>query len=288
MCGAPSSQHQLLGQRLNCSQGLKPWKKTGISISVMKCKRCGLIFSNPQPIPYDIQDHYGVPPDEYWKKEYFQISPAYYQSEILKSKELLSFEPGMKALDIGAGIGKGMIALKKAGFDTYGLEPSPSFREKALTEMKINSDRLALGQIENVNYPENYFDLIILGAVLEHLYDAGGSIVKVLKWLKPDGIIYIEVPSSRFLISRLLNAYNKLAGTTYVTNLSPMHEPYHLYEFGFESFRYHSRKNNYEIAHYKYYVCDAYPLPKFTHPFFKWIMKKNNTGMQLGVWLKKQ
>jgi len=30
----------------------------------------------------------------------------------------------MKSLDIGAGIGKQMIALSKSGFETYGLEPS--------------------------------------------------------------------------------------------------------------------------------------------------------------------
>ena len=59
MCGDESQGHIVLGQRLNQSQGFSPKKKTGITVSVMKCKKCGLIYAQPLPIPFDIQDHYG-------------------------------------------------------------------------------------------------------------------------------------------------------------------------------------------------------------------------------------
>jgi len=52
-----------------------------------------------------------------------------------------------------------------------------------------------------------------------------------MSWLKTDGIMHIEVPSSDWLIARLLNFYYKIRGLDYVTNISPMHEPFHLYEF---------------------------------------------------------
>ena len=39
----------------------------------------------------------------------------------------MEIKPGMKALDVGAGIGKGILSLSHAGFDTYGFEPSTSF-----------------------------------------------------------------------------------------------------------------------------------------------------------------
>ena len=116
MCDAKKNNFRILGQRLNCSQGLNPKQKTGISVSVLKCKNCNLIFSDPRPVPKSIADHYGINPEEYWKEEYFTIDENYFINEIKQAKELLGFKPGMKALDIGGGIGKAHLALSKNGF----------------------------------------------------------------------------------------------------------------------------------------------------------------------------
>ncbi len=67
MCGA-SDQFSVLGKRLNASQGTKPSRKIGITTTVCKCNNCNLIFANPLPIPENIQDHYGVPPESYGEK----------------------------------------------------------------------------------------------------------------------------------------------------------------------------------------------------------------------------
>ena len=69
-CGNPSAHNRIIGQRLNTSQGKNPNKKFGIAVSVMKCNSCALVYSNPQPIPVDIQNHYGIPSEDYWKEEY--------------------------------------------------------------------------------------------------------------------------------------------------------------------------------------------------------------------------
>ena len=50
----------------------------------------------------------------------------------------------MKALDIGAGIGKCMIALENASFDVYGIEPSNPFYERALSRMKIDPSKIVV------------------------------------------------------------------------------------------------------------------------------------------------
>ena len=44
MFGDNTSSHKILGQRLNKSQGFKPKKKIGISVSIQKCNNCGLII----------------------------------------------------------------------------------------------------------------------------------------------------------------------------------------------------------------------------------------------------
>lgn len=286
MCGSPTDQHRTLGKRLNRSQGKNPARKIGITTSVAKCSACGLVYSNPQPVPFDLQDHYGLPPENYWKSHYFTINENYFKNEIATLRKLMDIKEGMKSLDIGAGLGKAMIALSKAGFDTYGFEPSQPFYERAISKMGIPSDKLKLGMMEDMTYPDNHFDFISFGAVLEHLYDPSASIIKSLQWLKPNGIIHIEVPSSDWLINKIINLFYKLRFTDYVGNISPMHEPFHLHEFGLKSFKEHAQKNNYSIAFYEYYVAQTF-MPKLANIFLVPYMKWTNKGMQLCVWLKK-
>jgi SAM-dependent methyltransferase len=286
MCGDDSAKHKVLGRRLNGSQGLNPSGKIGITTTICKCTRCNLIYSNPQPIPLDISDHYGVPPEAYWKKEYFQIDPNYFAGEIQTLKNLLPILPKMKSLDVGAGLGKQMIALKNAGFDAFGFEPSSPFFERAINEMKIPQDKLRLGMIEDVDYPSEHFDFISFGAVLEHLYDPSASIRKALGWLKPNGIIHIEVPSSKWLIGKLINVYYQIRLKDFVGNLSPMHTPFHLHEFGIDSFLLNGQMSGYKIVNYQFHVCQTF-MPKPLDPLFRAIMEKTNTGMQLTVWLQR-
>jgi SAM-dependent methyltransferase len=239
-------------------------------------------------VPFDIQDHYGVPPEQYWRPEYFNVDKDYFSHQIKTTKNLSQFKEGMTALDIGAGLGKCMISMENSGYEVFGFEPSVPFYQKAIDKMKIAPGKLKLGMIEEVDYAENFFDFITFGAVLEHLYDPSAAIKKALKWVKPGGLIHIEVPSSKYLIPRIFNFYFKLRGTNYVNNLSPMHRPFHLYEFDLDSFRSHSNFNNYEIAHHEYYVCDIYFIPKIFHPLLTWYMGKTEKGMQLAVWLRKK
>lgn len=285
-CGSPPEQHKVLGKRMNRSQGREPWKKTGISTTVVRCRNCGLHFTNPLPIPFELSDHYGIPPENYWKPEYFQSDEHYFEGEISRLKTLMSIEPGMKALDIGAGLGKAMIALNKAGFDTFGIEPSLPFYERAISKMGIRPDRLSLGKAEDLPYAQNSFDFVTFGAVLEHLYDPAEAIRKALHCMKPGAILHIEVPSSRWLIGKLMNLYYRLRGSDYVGNLSPMHEPFHLYEFSLDTFLKQGKRMGYELVLHEYYVCQTY-LPGFVGNLAAALMRLSNTGMQLCVWLKK-
>jgi 2-polyprenyl-3-methyl-5-hydroxy-6-metoxy-1,4-benzoquinol methylase len=286
MCGDSTDKHRVLGQRLNRSQGFSPRSKTGISVSIKKCSKCDLIYSSPQPIPFNIQDHYGIPPENYWSTGYFEIEPGYFLQQINEAKELLPFENGMTALDVGAGLGKCMIALGEAGFDAFGFEPSVPFYERAISKMHVNSDRLKLGMIEDVDYPENTFDFITFGAVFEHLYHPAACLEKALTWLAPGGLIHIEVPSSKHLIAKIIDTYFRIRGTNYVTHLSPMHSPFHLYEFGLKSFQELGRRLNYSVIKHHYDVCTIDFVPGFLHPIFRKYMQWTNSGKQLTVFLK--
>ena len=287
MCGTPAFKTKVLGRRLNQSQGRNPKTKIGITTTVVQCPNCDLIFSNPLPIPFDLQDHYGIPPEDYWTPEYFKISNNLFQNEIRRLKELKDLAPGMKALDIGAGLGKVMKVLENTGLDTYGIEPSKPFHERAISQMGIKPDRLQQVMIEDAEFPENEFDFITLGAVLEHLYDPSDAILKALKWAKSDGLIHIEVPSAHWLVNRLINLYYKFRRMDYVGNISPMHEPFHLYEFGLDSFKLHAAKHGYDIAFHEYFVCATY-MPSVLDKIIRPYMARTNRGMQLSIWLQKR
>ena len=288
MCGADGRRARVLGLRLNTSQGRSPRQKTGIAVSICKCSQCGLHFPQPLPVPSSMSDHYGVPPESYWKDAYFNTDPNYFSRQIADAKRLLDFRDGMRALDIGVGIGKAVKSLRAAGFDVWGMEPSKPFYDKALEWTGMGADRLALAGVEEAEYPENFFDFITFGAVLEHLYDPGEAIRRAMHWLKPGGVIQAEVPSSKHLMASLLNVYYRLLGTSYVTNLSPMHSPYHLYEFTVESFVLHGKSAGYELAHHYIDVASIRHVPSAVKPALHWLMDRGGSGMQLTVWLRKK
>lgn len=288
MCGADAEHSHLIGMRLNKSQGFNPRNKGGIAVSIARCGECGLNFAQPMPVPETTEEHYGIPPESYWTEEYFQLDDNYFARQIEDAKRLLGFKSGMSALDIGAGIGKAMRALTAAGFDVWGIEPSASFRDKAIAKLGVNPERIVLATIEDAEFESQSFDMVTFGAVLEHLYDPARAIEKAISWLRPGGVVQIEVPSSDHLIARFLNFYFRLVGTNYVTNLSPMHPPFHLYEFTLESFEQHGKMVGYEILHHYFDVCSIYHVPRLLHPPLRYWMRRKNRGMQLTVWLEKQ
>lgn len=276
MCG--SQNFKLLGLRLNRSQGMHPRSVSGIAVSVKQCRDCDLVFSDPQPVPEDLSDHYGIPPEDYWN-EVSEWSPDYFSRQIETAKRLLGFTPGMTALDIGAGLGNAMRSLTAAGFDTWGIEPAKPFYDRAIKQ--VDPERLELATIEDAEFPEETFDFITFGAVLEHLCSPGQSLAKAMRWLKPGGIIQAEVPNANHLIAKLIDGYFTLRGTNYVTHLSPMHSPFHLYEFTLCSFR------KFNVADHHFDVCTIAHFPRPLHPFLRWWMDRTDTGMQLTVYLRR-
>lgn len=213
--------------------------------------------------------------------------PTYFSTEIKEAITLIGSHEGMKALDIGAGLGKAMLSLQHHGFDAYGLEPSIPFYERAISQMGISSEKLKLGALEELDFTDESFDFITFGAVFEHLYNPKQCLEKALRWLKPGGVIQIEVPSADWFIPQFMNAYFKLVGTNYVTNLSPMHSPFHLHEFTPKTFQSIQDELGFRIVKQRYAVCDIYFIPKVFHPLLRWYMRKTNTGMQLTVYLRK-
>ena len=91
--------------------------------------------------------------------------------------------------------------------------------------------------VEDAELPDGEFDVIILGAVLEHLYDPDKVIENIARALKVGGLLYLDVPNERGLYFRIGNVYQKLRGRKWTVNLAPTFTPFHVIGFSPKSLR---------------------------------------------------
>jgi SAM-dependent methyltransferase len=286
MCGAPVARARRLGARLGEHQGVRPALHGGLCATVQRCRDCGLVFANPMPLPLDLDDHYGIPADEYWPGGELESTDGYFADQILQFRRLYPLTDRLAALDIGAGAGKAMASLEAAGFTTFGLEPSASFRRHAISRTGIAPERLTLGRLEDAVFPPGKFDLVTFGAVLEHLPDPGAAILAALVWARAGGLIHIEVPSSDWLMARLLDLVYRVQRLDLTCHLSPLHVPFHLFEFTRRSFQAHAAQSGYEVALCRQHVGRTY-APRWADSVLAPLMQATGTGLQLEVWLRK-
>jgi ubiquinone/menaquinone biosynthesis C-methylase UbiE len=286
MCGCTAAK--TIGRRLDRHQGLRPVKQAGVLTTVQRCRDCGLVFSNPIPIPRNLGTHYDVPVDDYWKGQVKTGHPDHYFSgQITRFRDLWpdNSELPPVALDIGAGMGKAMVSLAHSGFEAHGIEPSPSFHEFAVTHTGLSPDRVQLASVEDASFSDGSFDFVTFGAVLEHLPQPAEALRKALRWTRPGGLVHVEVPSSDWLMARLVDTAYRAQGLDYTCHLSPLHMPYHLYEFTAKSFDAFAVREGCEVAFRHLYVGATY-APRWLDPILKRVMAATKTGMQLEVWLR--
>ena len=112
--------------------------------------------------------------------------------------DLIKYVPKIqdqKILEIGAGTCDTLLELKKNGYANFVVGIELMVIEKS-NQSNPNIDDLIIGNIEeiNLNY-EIYFDVIILGDVLEHLIDPWTTLQKIKLSLKDNGIIIASIPN---------------------------------------------------------------------------------------------
>ncbi len=97
-------------------------------------------------------------------------------------------------MEIGCGKGAVTRHLKNNGCNITCIEIS----EEYATEAKNYCDDLIIGDVESLNelkIPENHFDVILYGDVLEHLKNPSEVLKKFSKYLKNGGYIVISTPN---------------------------------------------------------------------------------------------
>ncbi len=104
-----------------------------------------------------------------------------------------------KILDIGFGAGRHSILFAKEGFDVYGIDTSESgleYANKWARKEKITL-HLELGEMNDLPFENDFFDLIIAWNVLYHgaLDSVRKSIEEIRRCLKQDGYLLCSLIS---------------------------------------------------------------------------------------------
>jgi 2-polyprenyl-3-methyl-5-hydroxy-6-metoxy-1,4-benzoquinol methylase len=99
---------------------------------------------------------------------------------------------GGTVLDVGAGGGEFQYLLRKAGYRAKGIEPNIGYAEYSAREYDLD---IWNGFVQDAVFPENSIDAITVWHVLEHTENPFLVLAKLHGFLKPDGVIVVEVPN---------------------------------------------------------------------------------------------
>lgn len=194
-----------------------------VTTGLSGCEKCGLSFLNPRMSKKKLFEYYAK--QSRIPRQSIQADSAFAVLMELQIDEIERFKPihkGMRVLEIGCAEGFFLQRLEKRANDKlelYGVE----FSEKYVTQAKSLLQGLQIFEtpLEETEFGELKFDLIILRHVLEHLGNPVECLKKIRCIMAPQSVMYIEVPDSRDIdpgISRFYHHEHLLYFTSHVLN----------------------------------------------------------------------
>lgn len=159
----------------------------GIHPTIVRCRRCGLVYANPRRDGSVILETYEAVQDPLYIEE--REGRVLTFEHHLQPLERLTGPPnGRKLLDIGAYTGVFVEIAARHGWDAWGVEPS----RWAVEEAHRRGLRVLQGTTETVDLPPEAFDVVTMWDVIEHLTDPLGELQRVHRLLKPGGLLVVH------------------------------------------------------------------------------------------------
>jgi SAM-dependent methyltransferase len=239
---------------------------------IYQCRSCGLIFPDPMPIPSQIAEHYGDA-EKYFLEHSLEGKIAAYDS-VVKTIEELGLRNG-KLLDIGAGRGEMLRAATARGWRAVGLEPASDFARLA---REYSGAEVVEARLEDRGFAEESFDVVTMGAVLEHVFNPVELLSEINRVLRPGGMLWLDVPNEAGAFYWLGNMYQRLRGRDWVVNLSPTFPPYHVFGFTPRSLSALISLTGFDLVKFKTYATTAVietresPVPSYIRPIVRWLL----------------
>lgn len=178
----------------------------------VQCAECKMEFISPRPSDAWLNARY-----EYYGDEWFtdgskidsDFAPGRYNTELA----LLGSGHQKLLLDIGCATGSFVEAARSRGFNARGVDVST---ESVKYGRDIRGLDLDCGDLCEMRYPANHFDVVTLWATLEHLIDPNRFLAEAFRILRPGGRMAVSVPNHASLTQRILGTRNRYVGIDHV------------------------------------------------------------------------
>lgn len=168
---------------------------------LLRCGSCSLVWLDSPPSPEEMPYHYGV--------DYHRVVVESVEVDLLKRwrhprQRVLEMCKGGALLDIGCSSGGFLRTLKNKDWELHGIEISPN---EAAMAAESTGAQVFVGNILDAPFAPQSFDVITGLHVMEHVYNPQEVIGKIWQWLKPGGVLYLQIPNIDGLEAHLLRSY---------------------------------------------------------------------------------
>lgn len=170
----------------------------GLNNTVVICRKCGLVQTNPRlnsnSLNLFYRDDYRAlydgkeqASDVFFRQQYYRggLLYSYFSSNVKFTDSRKPF-----ILEVGCGAGGILKVFKENGYKVKGIDLGPEYLKYGIEHHQLD---LIEGTLKDLKL-EQQPDLILYSNVLEHMTDPVEELQSALKILKPDGYLIIEVP----------------------------------------------------------------------------------------------
>jgi 2-polyprenyl-3-methyl-5-hydroxy-6-metoxy-1,4-benzoquinol methylase len=163
---------------------------------VVRCKRCGLCFTNPRPDFVSMQAFY--------RGDYrcHQHPDAKVGRKTDSFAKLLPPRGRARLLDFGCGAGAFLDQMRTSKWNVTGLDSS----ETAIARIRERGLTAEVGTFPQSRWQDASFDAITMWQSLEHVHDPLDVLREAHRLLTPDGTLVVAVPNFDGWGSRIFGA----------------------------------------------------------------------------------
>jgi SAM-dependent methyltransferase len=180
-----------------CDSASSRFERTVAGFSLERCQRCGFVYANPQYTPAALTDIYAHIATAGTIELYScTASPTLIRGYHKKLEMIEKRQPKGRLLDFACGAGYFLEQALARGWDAHGVDLGEWTRVAAEARGVRN---LHVGRLQDLQFPDGYFDVIHAAQVLEHLQRPREDLAEIHRILRPGGLLYIDVPNYRTL-----------------------------------------------------------------------------------------
>jgi 2-polyprenyl-3-methyl-5-hydroxy-6-metoxy-1,4-benzoquinol methylase len=192
--------------------------------SMFKCDSCGLVYMNPLPEQNFLSNKVYSFESGYQGNKIRDLSKAIPDKKTVDILcHLHKNKVSGKLLDVGCSSGEFIYHAKQRGFDSYGVELNSRTADIGIK----NGLNIFKGLLNDAKFKDNFFDVIFLGDIIEHVLSPRDFVNECKRVLKKDGIIIISTPNLDCTWAKTTLCLCKTFGIP-CSSLTP---PYHTFQF---------------------------------------------------------